>query len=176
MKTSKLSARDISVTKAIKHKSCSAILAFRICSNSSRKHIGGFTLVEILIAIVILTIAIVPMMGAFSPALTTSSGEEELVFTSQALSTLNRLSAMDFAILNSYTSIYGFGQVNLTDLFTLSGFSDAISEEALESFTLNGHSYTPTIILSDASSGAGGLYEITVTIEYVTLKAMKAEY
>ena len=45
----------------------------------------GFTLFEILMALLILAIAITPMMNAFAPALLASSqGEEQEVLTGQA--------------------------------------------------------------------------------------------
>ena len=137
---------------------------------------AGFTLVEILLAMVLIAITIVPMMEAFSPGRTASGGEEATVFANQARGTLNRASAMDYATLESYITTYGTGTINLTNLFTVAGFSSGATQAALENFAFKGTSYTPTVTIADFSSGAGGLYELTVTIEYVTLKTLKAEY
>jgi type II secretory pathway pseudopilin PulG len=127
----------------------------------------GFGLVEALIAIVILGIVIVPMMGAFDPAMRSIAGGERLaVFTNQARSTLNRAVALD------YDAVDG-NQGSSVDLASLFG-SDA--EAAKESFAFEGIDYTPTISITDASSGDGGLLEIMVTIEETTLKTLKAEY
>lgn len=136
-----------------------------------KKHIfldySGFSLVEILMAIVILAVAIVPMMNAFKPALvSTGSGERLAVFTNQARSTLNRAVALDFATLN-----YNKGTpVDLDGLF------GTPAEAAKETFSYEATSYTPTISVADASGGVGGLLEITVTIEDVALKTLKADY
>jgi len=137
---------------------------------------GGFTLIEILLAMVLIAATVVPMMEAFSPGRTAEGGEEAAVFTNQVRATLSRITAYDFETLDSYVSTYGTGTMNLTNLFGVAGFSDGASEAALETFTLDGTSYTPVATITDASGGAGGLYEISVTIEYITLKTQKAEY
>jgi len=133
-------------------------------------------LIEILLAMVILAIAFVPMMNAFSPGLATKGGEETLVFTNRARATLTRLSGMDYGTLESYVTTYGAGTVVLSNLFPLAGFSDGAAEAAKETLTFRGTSHIPTVTLTDASGGSGGLYELTVTIEYVTLKTLKADY
>jgi prepilin-type N-terminal cleavage/methylation domain-containing protein len=61
----------------------------------------GFTLFEILLAIVILVIAILPMVNAFAPAhLSTGQAEEQAILTGQARSALNGLLNLDFKTLN----------------------------------------------------------------------------
>ena len=70
--------------------------AYRIIFNNK-----GFTLLEILIAIIILGIAIVPMLNAFTPSIKSIGIEEEtMIFTNQVRGTLNRLAGLDFAELN----------------------------------------------------------------------------
>ena len=136
----------------------------------------GFTLVEILLAMVLISITIVPMMEAFSPGRMSMGGEEATVFTNQARGTLNRISAIDYAILDTYVTTYSAGTMNLTNLFTLAGFSSGATQAAFEDFSFKGTNYTPAVTIADASGGAGGMYELTVTVEYVTLKTLKAEY
>lgn len=128
---------------------------------------SGFSLVEVLVAIIILAIAIIPMVEAFRPALiSTAIGERLAVFSNQARSTLNRTVGLHYDILNS-------NQGNPVDLISL--FGDA-AEADRETFTSGGTDYAPTISIADASGGAGGLLEVTVTIEEVTLKTLKSDY
>jgi len=134
----------------------------RIIGNSE-----GFTLFEILLALAILAIAIVPMMNAFAPGLSALDNEEKTaVFTNQARGTLNRVAALDFTVLNNNQA----DSVNLAALF---GSQD---EADKESFSFKGQNYTPILAIKDASGGAGGLLEITVTVDPVTFKVLKAEY
>lgn len=128
---------------------------------------AGFTLVEVLMASIILAIAIVPMVNAFRPALmSTGAGERLAVFTNQARSTLNRTVGLHYDILNN-------NQASPVDLVSLFGNVDEANKET---FTFGGTDYTPTISIADASGGASGLLEITVTIEEVTLKTLKSDY
>jgi len=136
----------------------------------------GFTLFEILMAMILISLTIVPMMEAFSPGRAVEGGEEAAVFTNQVRGTLNRVTATDYDILESYVGTYGEGTMNLTNLFTLAGFSSGATEAALENFTHEGMSYSPTVTISDSSGGDGGLYEITATVEYVALRTQKADY
>ena len=127
----------------------------------------GFSLVEILIAVIILTLAIVPIINAIGPAVKTTSAEEQSsVFTNQARATLNRLLTVDFETLNANQS----DAVDLTSLF------GSTAEAKLENFLLNGKRYTPTVAITDASGGAGGLLQLTVTINQVRLTTFKADY
>ena len=126
-----------------------------------------FSLLEIILALLILTIAIVPMTKAFSPAIISTAGKEEMVtFANQAKGTLNRILTLDFQTLNT-------NQGNPVDLETLFG---SAAEADKETFSLRGTSYTPTVAITDASGGAGGLLELTVSLDGVTLKSLKAEY
>ena len=113
----------------------------------------GFTLFEIIMALLILAIAIVPMMNAFAPALlATGQGEEQAVLTGQARQTMNGLLDIDFATLDAKKATPG-------DLVTMLG--DQAAAGAVVSVT-------------DASGGAGGLLELTVTLKNVTLQTLKA--
>ena len=127
----------------------------------------GFSLVEILVAVMILTLAIVPIINAIGPAVRTTAAEAHFtVFANQARATLNRLLTVDFATLNANQ---GAG-VNLSSLF------GSTAEANLENFLLNGKSYTPTVTITDAGDGAGGLLQLTVTINQVRLTTLKADY
>ena len=127
----------------------------------------GFTLLEIILVVLILAIAIVPMVRAFSPGTLSANIEEETaVFTNQARGTLNRVLALDFDTLNS-------NQGTTVDLAALFGGG---AEAAKESFTFKGENYTPTVAITDASGGAGGLLELTVTLSHIQLSTRKAQY
>jgi prepilin-type N-terminal cleavage/methylation domain-containing protein len=126
----------------------------------------GFTLVEIIIAVLLLAIAIVPMVGAYGPAIFSTAVENEVgVFTNQARGTLNRVAALDFAILLN-------NQGNPVDLVALFG---SAAEAAKETFSFHGNSYAPTVAIADVSGGLGGLLEITVTADQVSLITLKTE-
>lgn len=113
----------------------------------------GFTLFEIVLALLILAIAIVPMMNAFAPAiLATGQGEEQTVLTGQARQTMNGLLDMKFAILDANKATPGV-------LIAMLG--DQAAAGAVVSVT-------------DASGGAGGLLELTVILNNVTLQTLKA--
>jgi prepilin-type N-terminal cleavage/methylation domain-containing protein len=127
----------------------------------------GFSLVEILIAVMILALAIIPIINAVGPAVKTTAAEaQSAVFTNQARATLNRLLDLDFATLNANQS----AAVDLTSLF------GSAAEADLESFLLNGQRYTPMVAITDASDGAGGLLRLAVTINQVHLTTLKADY
>jgi len=127
----------------------------------------GFTLLEIIFAVLLLAIAIVPMMNAYAPAIFSTAGEEErAVFTNLARATLNRVAALEFAKLND-------NQGNPVALATLFGSAD---EAAKETFAFKGTTHTPTVAITDQSGGDGGLLEVEVAINYVSLRTLKSEY
>lgn len=131
------------------------------------KSYNGFSLLEIMVAIFILGIAIAPMVKAYTPALLSTTGKEEMVvFSNQVRGTMHRILALDYATLDD-------NQGDPVDLETLFGSAE---EAAKETFSLNGETYAPTVVIADASGGAGGLLEITVTMDPVTLKTLKAQY
>ena len=127
----------------------------------------GFTLFEIILAVLFLAIAIAPMLNAYSPAIFSIKGEEETaVFTNQARGTLNRVAAIDFTTLDDNKG----NPVNLTALF------GSAAEADKETFSLKGTSYTPVVSISDVSGGDGGLLEIIATVDRISLKTLKTEY
>ena len=125
----------------------------------------GFTFLEILLVVVILAIAIVPMVRAFSPAvLTVSTDEETVVFANQARGTLNRVMALDFDTLS----------INLGDPVDLAALFGSVAEADKETFSYKGKSYTPTVAITDESGGFGGLLRLTVTLEHVRFATLKS--
>jgi len=125
----------------------------------------GFTIFEIILAIIILVIFIIPMVNAFTPALlATGQGEEQTVLTGQARITMNRILDIDFQSLEANAG-------NPADLVALFG-SQAEADE--ESFVYRGATYTPVLAITDASGGAGGLLELTVTLKNVKLQTLRA--
>jgi hypothetical protein len=118
-------------------------------------------------AVMILTLAIVPIINAIGPAVKTTAAEaQSSVFCNQARATLNRLLIVDFTTLNA-------NQGDAVDLTSLFGSTD---EANLENFLLNGKSYTPTVTITDVSDGADKLLQLTVTINQVRLTTLKADY
>jgi Tfp pilus assembly protein PilV len=127
----------------------------------------GFSLVEILIAVTIVTLAIIPIINAIGPAVKTTAAEAQFsVFTNQARATLNRLLSLDFATLSASQG----------DAVDLTGLFGSAAEADLESFLFNGKRYTPTVAITDASGGSGGLLRLAVTINQVQLTTLKADY
>ncbi|MBW1962301.1 MAG: prepilin-type N-terminal cleavage/methylation domain-containing protein [Deltaproteobacteria bacterium] len=127
----------------------------------------GFTLLEIVIALTILAIAIIPILNAYAPAIFSAAEDEKTaVFTNQVRGTISRVMTLDFQTLSS-------NQGDPVDLVSLFGSAE---EAAKETCTFNGKAYTPSVAISDASSAQGGLLELTVTLEQVSLKTLKAQY
>ena len=126
----------------------------------------GFTLFEIILALLILAIAIIPMVNAFAPALlSTSQGEEQAVLTGQARETMNWLLNLDFQTLDTK-------QATPDDLVAL---FVSQAEPDKPRFRYLGQTYAPGVAITDASGGAGGLLELTVTLKTVKLQTLKAE-
>lgn len=127
----------------------------------------GFTFLEILLVVLLLAIAIVPMLRAFSPAVSSADSiEETAVFTNQARGSINRLMALDFDTLSN-------NQGDPADLVSLFG---SAAEAAKENFQFRGENYTPMVAITDASGGTGGLLQLTVTVDYVRLTTLKAAF
>ena len=135
----------------------------------------GFTLIEIIIAVLLLAIAIAPMVSAFAPAIFSTGGEEEMaVFANRARATLNRVTALDFKTLHD-------NKVDPVDLAALFG---SAAEAAKETFSFKGTDYTPSVAISgydadgdnDIDDDDEGVLEISVRIAHVSLRTLKAEY
>jgi prepilin-type N-terminal cleavage/methylation domain-containing protein len=127
----------------------------------------GFTFLEIILVVLILAIALVPMVRAFAPAvLTANTDEETAVFANQARGTLNRVMAFDFDTLNENQG----DPVNLATLF------GSAAEADKETFSFKGKNYTPTVAITDASGGLGGLLQLSVTLEHVRFATRKSQY
>ena len=127
----------------------------------------GFTFLEILLVVLLLAIAIVPMLRAFSPAVSSADSiEETAVFANQTRGTMNRVMALDFDTLSN-------NQGDPVDWVSLFG---SAAEAAKENFQFRGENYTPTVAITDASGGPGGLLQLTVTVDHVRLTTLKAEY
>jgi prepilin-type N-terminal cleavage/methylation domain-containing protein len=125
----------------------------------------GFTLFEIVVTLLIMAVAIVPMMNAFAPALlATGQGEEQTVLTGQARETMNWFLDLDFQTLVDNRT----NPANLVALFVSQAAPDK------PRFSYLGQTYTPVVAITDASGGAGGLIELTVTLRNVTLQTLKA--
>jgi len=121
----------------------------KVSSNSS-----GFTIAEILIAISIITIAIVPMMKAFGPAImATGSVEKTTIMTMQAKRTMDRLLSLDFDTLQE-----NIGTRPCDDI--LDDPDDPCT------FTFKDSDYIPEITIIDASGDeTKTLLELRVAID-----------
>ena len=127
----------------------------------------GFTLVEIIIAVLILGVAISPMVRAFAPAIFSTSGEEETtVFANRARGTLNRVLALDFENLKN-------NQGDPVDLESLFGSTE---EADKETFLFKAATYTPIVAITEKIEGDEWLLELTVSINQVRLTTFKVEY
>jgi len=132
----------------------------------------GFTLVEVLAVVLLLAIAVVPVVSAFSPAVFSTESHEKLaVFANQARWTLYRVAALDFQTLEDNRG----EPVDLAILFG-SPSDPKPAEAAKETFSFKGQTYSPTVAITDASGGAGGLLQLTVRLEGVSLTTLKADY
>ncbi len=127
----------------------------------------GFSLVELLIVMVLLAVAIVPVLRAFQPALDAQSAEEAaLVCRNRARGTLSRALALPFDTLDTHRG-------DPVDLAALFGGASGAAEET---FRFRGATVTPRVAISDASGGAGGLLEVLVRVQDVTLYALRGAY
>jgi prepilin-type N-terminal cleavage/methylation domain-containing protein len=132
----------------------------------------GFTLAEVLVALLLISIAVAPIIGAFSPSLKASgANEERAVFSNQANRTTSRLAKLDYEALEN-------NQGDPVDLAALFGWPDApdAAEAAKEDFVLHGQTYSPRVSISDASEGAGDALELRVTIGTLSLLSYRAKY
>ncbi len=126
----------------------------------------GFTLFEILVAMALLGLLILPLLKSVGPSLTSISHvEKEITLTNQARATLNRILSLDF---NTLVSCMG----NPVDSALLFG---STAEAQKENFLVQGKSYSPKIIIQDASEDTSQtLLKLTVALDTLTLVTLKA--
>ena len=128
---------------------------------------GGFTMIEVVIALLLLGIAVVPMIDAFTPALhSTVELEKCVVVTNRARGTLTRVMALDFQTLTD----------NLGDPVDLAALFGSVAEADKETFSVGGQQYTPAVGIVDVSGGDGRLLELLVSMDGSVFKTMKADY
>jgi len=127
---------------------------------------SGFTLFEIIIALFIISIAVIPMMKSFGPAMSTAAiVEKTAVLSNQARATMERLLVLDFDTLKS----------KVDDSQPLSG--NDVFGDSDENFTFEGDSYAPEITISDASGDASKtLLDLTVALDSMSITTRKADY
>ncbi len=125
----------------------------------------GFTLFEILVAMALLGLLVLPILKSFGPSLASISHvEKQVILTNQARATLNRILSMEF---NTLVSRIG----NPVDPAVLFG---STAEAQKENFLVQGKTYTPGIVIQDASGGNKTLLELTVTLDNFNLVTLKA--
>jgi prepilin-type N-terminal cleavage/methylation domain-containing protein len=129
-------------------------------------HSSGFTLFEIIMALFVISIAIIPMMQSFGPAMMAASAvEKKMVLINQARATMERLLAIDFGTLS----------LKADDTQPLSG--NDVFGDSDETFTFEADTYSPEITISDVSGDATKtLLELAVALEGVSLFTRKADY
>lgn len=124
----------------------------------------GFTLFEILIALVVLGTAIIPIMEAMAPSLATLPYlEKEIVLTNRARGTLNRIVTLDFDTLTANVG----NPVDITALF------GSVTEGQKEIFTHGGVVYQPIIAIEDESGGDNTLLKLSITLDTLELTTLK---
>jgi len=141
---------------------------FRLTKASS--HPPGFTLFEIIVAIFILSLSVIPMMESFGPAMMSSASvEKKAIIANQARGTMERLRSVDFHTLSSKT------------LEPQPILASAVFGDVEETFTFEGIEYSAKITIDyepeDASGDASEkLLRLTVALENVSLVTLKADY
>lgn len=127
---------------------------------------GGFSLFEVLLALVILAAAIVPVMEAAAPSLSAVSHlEREVVLANRARGTMNRVLDLDFGTLAANIG-------DPVDLDTLFGSSDEALEET---FSHDGISYVPVVAIEDNSEGDSTLLQVSVVLDSLSLVTLKTD-
>lgn len=127
---------------------------------------SGFTLFEIIIALFIISIAVIPMMNSFGPAMSTAANvEKSAVMTNQARATMERLLVLDFNTLKS----------KVDDSQPLTG--NNVFGDSDETFIFEGDSYAPSITISDASGDASKtLLDLTIELDDMSISTRRADY
>ena len=129
-------------------------------------HSSGFTLFEIIMAMFVISIAVIPMMQSFGPAMMTAGAvEKTAVLTNQARATMERLLSLDFDTLRS--------KVDYAQPLT----GNYVFGDSDETFTFEAGTYSPEITISDASGDASKtLLDLTVALEGMSISTKKADY
>ncbi len=133
---------------------------------------AGFSLLEIMLVVVLMAVALVPMLNAFlQPMLAAKIQKANVICSARAAGTLARISSLEFAALDA-------SRGDPVDLAALFGWPEApkTSEADKETFLLEGAAVVPSVAITDASGGRGGLLDVSVTVRDVTFRTLKAEY
>jgi hypothetical protein len=136
--------------------------------NHTKKRLktSGFMMVELVIVILLLAMVIGPMVTSLFQSLNAMAAQQRIiVMTSKAMGTLNRVTGLDYSTLKTHMGT----PVNLTNLL---GSSAAATQEDLR---FNGQDFPPVVNIIDASGGAGGLIEISVTLDNIIFQTLKAK-
>ena len=145
----------------------------RLSSSSS-----GFTLFEIIMAMFIISIAVIPMMQSFGPAMMTAGAVEKTsVLTNQARATMERMLALDFDTLRS--KVDEAQPITVYDVFGVptDPADPDYPDYPDDIFEFEGVSYTPAITITDASGDASKtLLDLTVSLAGMSVSTSKAEY
>ncbi len=132
-----------------------------------RQGCAGFTLTELLVVIVILAIAVIPMIEAFAPARRAGPLPQQrttLIYETEGI--LNQVLDLPYAEVAAYQA----SPVTLLPVLA------ARNGTTTTGVVYRGTTYTPTLKLTDAGGGTGGLVMVTVTVDDETLTALKAQY
>jgi len=127
---------------------------------------AGFSLIEAAMVMVILAVAIVPLIMAFTPGMAASrNAARTLALSNQARGTLNRILGMNYSVLKAEQGT----NVNLATLF------GSAVEAARENCVIDGVTNTPVVSIVDAGEATGALLQITVTSDHIRLSTLKAK-
>jgi len=127
---------------------------------------GGFLMVDLMIVILLMAIAIGPMINAFYPSLNAMASQRRTaVMTAWAQGTLNRLAMMDYDVLEAKVG---------NDASLVSFLGNQVAKE--ETLLFDGKKYLPKLVVTDYSGGSGGLIELTVTLDTIVFKTLKADF
>ncbi|WP_300462101.1 hypothetical protein [Desulfobacula sp.] len=123
-------------------------------------------MMDLMIVILLMAIAIGPMISSFFPSFAAMADQHRrAVMTAGAQGTLNRLTGLSYATLYPHM---GYP----TSLAAVLG-GPATAQETV---SFNGQTYVPEVSITDASSGIGGLIKISVTLDTIVFKTLKADF
>nr|WP_320015246.1 hypothetical protein [uncultured Desulfobacter sp.] len=128
---------------------------------------NGYMMMDLMVAMLLLAIAVGPMINAFFPSFAAMNYERRTsVMTAGAMGTLNRVAALCYETLNA----------NLGSPANLSALLGSVSAATQETVVFNGQAHVPVVTVTDYSGGVGGLLEITVTLDTIVFKTLKAQF